>query len=90
MNTRNITPITSWSPENGNITVDKLILKDFIHYFFDGGSGWVSYALQDSSTQMEYFAKNMEIPSSTIQQWGASDDIIFEYVANQLNLTIIN
>ena len=90
MNTRNITPITSWSPENGTINIDKLVLKDFIHYFFDGGSGWVSYVLQDSSTGIEYFAKNMEIPSSTIQQWGASDDIIFEYVANQLNLTIIN
>lgn len=89
MNTRNITPITSWSPENGSITIDKLILKDFVHYFFDGGSGWVNYSLGDSSTDLEYFAKTIEIPSSTIQQWGASDDIIFEYVANALGLTLI-
>jgi len=89
MNTRNITPITSWSPENGTITLDKLMMKDFIHYFFDGGSGWVNYSLQDSSTQLEYFNKTMEIPSSIIQQWGASDDIIFNYVAQQLNVTII-
>lgn len=89
MNTRNITPITSWSPENGTITLDKLMMKDFIHYFFDGGSGWVNYSLQDSSTQLEYFNKTMEIPSSIIQQWGASDDIIFNYVAQQLNVTIL-
>lgn len=90
MNTRNITPITSWSPENGTIILDKLMMKDFNHYFFDGGSGWATYCLQDSSTQLEYFNKTMEIPSSIIQQWGASDDIIFEYVAQQLNIIIID
>jgi hypothetical protein len=89
MNTRDITPVTSWSPETGNITVDKLMLKDFHHYFFDGGNGIVSYSLQDSATTLEYFSNNIEIPSSVMQQWGASDDIIFQYVADTLGLVII-
>ena len=61
-----------------------------LHYFFDGGGGIVSYSLSNSQTQLDYFLGNIDIPSSTIQQWGASDDIIFDYVANSLSLTIIN
>ena len=90
MNTRQIQPIQSWSPEEGNITIDILCLKDFLHYFFDGGGGIVSYSLSNSQTQLDYFSGNIEIPSNIIQQWGASDDIIFDYVANALSLTIIN
>lgn len=89
MNSRNIQPIQIWSPDSGSITVDKLLLKDFHHYFFDGGNGIVSYTLQNSSTQMEYFNNNIEIPPATMQQWGASDDIIFEYVAETLGLILI-
>jgi hypothetical protein len=38
----------------------------------------------------DYFFGTMEIPANVIQQWGASDEIIFDYVASQLGLTIIN
>ena len=78
------------SPEIGDITVDILCLKDFFHYFFDGGGGIVSYSLSNSQTQLDYFSGNIEIPSSIIQQWGASDNIIWDYIANTLSLTIIN
>jgi len=90
MNIRAIQPKSTWSPETGDITIDTLCLKDFFHYFFDGGGGIVSYSLSNSQTQLDYFLGNIDIPSSTIQQWGASDDIIFDYVANSLSLTIIN
>jgi len=89
MNTRTIQPKTSWSPELGDISIDTLCLKDFFHYFFDGGGGVVSYTLSNSQTEIDYFSGNLEVPSSVIQQWGANDDIIFEYVALALNLVII-
>ena len=89
MNTRNIIPIATWAPETGNITIDQLVLKDFNHYFFDGGGGLVSYCLKASTAETEYFANNIPIPASVIQQWGASDDIIFEYVADALGLVLV-
>jgi hypothetical protein len=90
MNTRKIEATDTWSPEIGNVTLDTLVLKDFHHYFFDGGSGLVSYCLKNSASDLEYFNANIQIPSTTLEQWGASDDIIFNYVATQLGLTIIN
>jgi hypothetical protein len=90
MNTRQIQSISTWSPDTGIITLNVLVLKDFMHYFFDGGGGIVSYCFKNSIADTEYFNANIEIPASIIQQWGASDDIIFEYVANKLGLTIIN
>lgn len=89
MNTRKIQTTSTWSPESGNVTLDALVLKDFHHYFFDGGNGTVSYTLKNSTSDMEYFNNNIEIPSNILEQWGASDDIIFNYVASQLGLTIV-
>ena len=89
MNTRQIQSTQTWSPEMGNVILNQLCLKDFFHYFFDGGSGIVSYCLKNSDSDIEYFSNNISIPSEIISQWGASDDIIFNYVANQLGLTII-
>ena len=86
-NSRQIQPITTWSVESGNTTLDALCLKDFFHYFFDGGSGQVSYTIQ--SNGLDIISGNVEIPASVVQQWGESDEIIFTYVASALNLTLI-
>lgn len=86
-NTRQIQSKTTWSPETGDITIDTLCLKDFYHYFFDDGGGIVAYTLQ--SNGLDYFPGTIAIPSSVVQQWGASDDVIWEYVANFLNLELI-
>ena len=90
MNTRPIQPKQSWSPEMGDITIDVLCLKDFYHYFFDGGGGIVSYSLSNSITNIDYFNSSVLIPASIIQQWGSSDEIIFNFVAEHLGLQIIN
>ena len=87
MNTRQIQSKSTWSPETGNITIDTLCLKDFYHYFFDDGGGTVAYNLQ--SNGLDYFPGAIAIPSSIVQQWGASDDVIWNYVANSLNLVLI-
>ena len=90
MNTRKIQPIQTWSPESGNIELDTLCLKDFFHYFFNGEGGMVSYSLINSSNNNEYFQNNIEIPASVIQNWGASDDIIWNYVASELGFVFVN
>ena len=87
MNTREIQTIATWSPETGEINIDALCLKDFLHYFFDNGGGIVAYTLQ--SNGIDYFPATIEIPSSIIQQWGESDDVIWEYVGEQLGLVFI-
>jgi hypothetical protein len=86
MNIRNIQPITIWSPE-GQQAVSKLQLLTFYGYQFNDGPGYVDYQLLDSNNIMQ-FAATLIIPSNIVQQWGASDDIIWQYVSNTLGLII--
>lgn len=88
MNKRQIQPIQVWS-ENGDISADALFLKDFYHYHFDDGGGKISYTIGSYTEDYDYVHGVVDVPASIVQQWGASDDIIFNYVANALNLVII-
>lgn len=91
MNTRAIQPIQVWTPD-GSKTVTFLGLFNFFDYHFDNGSGKVEYKLISVDPDLgatDCFIGNLDIPSSIIQQWGPSDDIIFNYVATTLGLTII-
>jgi hypothetical protein len=38
---------------------------------------------------VDYYSGVVDIPATIIQQWGASDDVIWTYVSNQLNLILI-
>ena len=91
-NTRQIQPIEVWTSQ-GLKTASILALISFYDYHFDNGNGKVTYKLVgmdgDPVSAIEYVTENLEIPASIIQQWGESDDIIFLYVANKLNLIII-
>ena len=37
----------------------------------------------------DYYSGVVEIPAAVIQQWGASDDVIWSYVGSQLNLVFV-
>jgi hypothetical protein len=91
-NTRTIQPTSVWTP-NGVKLATILSLTNFYDYHFDDGGGMVNYVLSgmegDPESAIAYYTANLPIPSSVIQQWGASDDVIFDYVANQLGLVII-
>jgi hypothetical protein len=50
----------------------------------------VSYTIADLNSDIDYISGAIDIPSNIIQQWGADDTIIWDYVANALSLTIIN
>jgi hypothetical protein len=88
MNKKEIQPIEVWS-ETGVISANALCLKDFYHYHFDDGDGKVSYTIADLNSDIDYISGVIDIPSAIIQQWGASDDIIWIYVASKLNLTLV-
>ena len=45
--------------------------------------------IQNPTSLVDLFQGNLNIPSEIVQQWGESDEIIFIYVASQLNLTLI-
>ena len=87
MTNRNIEPIEIWSP-NGQRTVDKISLDNFYGYKFDNGVGYVDYTLIGTQGEL-YYTGNVEVPANIIQQWGASDDIIWQFVTDYLNLVLI-
>lgn len=94
-NTRQIEPTTIWSP-SGNRVAIYLGLINFFDYRFDNQGGTATYTLlgmQDNpdgiQTAVDLYTANIVIPSEIVQQWGESDEIIFIYVASQLNLTLI-
>ena len=93
MNTRKIQPIEIWA-NDGQKQATILALSNFFDYHFDNGSGKVTYKLigmeGETPSAVEYFIADLQIPSEVIQQWGTSDDIIWSYVAQKLNIVIID
>ena len=79
--------IQVWSPL-GIRDIEYINLIDFSGYNFDNGVGYVKYILVGSDL-IPYYENQIEIPSNIIQQWGADDTIIWDYVANTLGLTLI-
>lgn len=93
MNTRIIQPKQVWN--NGEKTATILSLVNFSNYHFDNGGGTVSYQLIGMESKEEgmpesavtYFNGDLTIPADVIQQWGESDNIIWDYVATTLQIT---
>jgi len=103
MNTRHIQPTQIWTPL-GNKEATILSLYNFTDYHFDNGGGKVYYKLigmqpvitvNDEGTEIstpvanDYYLGVVDIPSNIVQQWGASDDVIWDYVATQINVILI-
>jgi hypothetical protein len=92
MNTRQIQPKNIWTPSGEKVAI-YISLFNFSGYHFDNGSGVVDYKLigmeGEPASAIDYFVGEVEIPTETIQNWGASDDIIFAYVANKLGLQYV-
>lgn len=89
-NTKEIQPVQIWT-KNGIKNATILALANFTDYHFDNGNGKVNYKLvgMESEAAVEYASEMIDIPSDIIQQWGASDDIIWSFVASAINVTIL-
>jgi len=106
MNTRIIEPKTIWTPSGEKTAIIFALTNFTNYRFDNGPGlvSYKLTGMESPGTSIDengeivampesafdYFMGTMEIPANVIQQWGESDDIIFNYVANQLGLTIIN
>lgn len=104
MNTRQIQPKSVWF-NNGEKSATILALSEFYGYHFDDGGGVIRYKLigmespGESTTEdgtiilpevaIDYYIGTLPIPSSIVTQWGSSDSIIWDYVAQALNIQYI-
>lgn len=91
-NTREIQPKQIWT-NLGEKNATHLALTNFFNYHFDNGGGTIVYKFfgmeGNPESAYDYFIGELNIPSEIIQQWGESDDIIFNYVAEQLNIVFV-
>jgi hypothetical protein len=95
MNTKNIQPKRLWT-SNGEKEAVMLALTNFTDYHFDEGGGVVVYKLigikdegENHKSAEDLFIGSLPIPSFIISQWGESDQIIWDYVTNQLNIQLV-
>lgn len=93
INTRKINAINFWS-KDGNKSADTILLYNFHGYNFDGTPSWVSYKLgvieqldEESVRFVSYFDGSVPVPNNIVQNWGADDEPIFDFVISELNLT---
>lgn len=92
MNTKQIQPKQVWTA-NGEKSATILALVNFHDYHFDNGGGVVTYKLigmeGDPQSAFEYFTGELAVPSEIVQQWGASDAIMWDFVGQSLNIIYI-
>ena len=99
INFREIQPISIWS--DGQIVQINAISADVYYgYNFIDNYGGVDYSLQLAVEQTDadgsvttittrYITGKVDIDKTTADQWGQDDQIIFEYIADKLNLILI-
>lgn len=99
MNIKPIIPISFW--QNGNIIeANHVMLYNFHGYDFNGMPSSVSYKLLllvrtpdadgDDIAEAEYvsvYENSVQLPYEVVSVWGEDDQIIWDYVFEQLNLT---
>jgi hypothetical protein len=106
MNTRQIQPKTIWTASGEKTATIFALTNFSDYHFDNGTGSVVYRLIGMESpgtsidvdgalinlpdSAVEYYIGKAFIPAEVIQQWGASDDIIFDFVAQQLGLTIIN
>ena len=87
LNEREITPLNLWI--NGVSSTATIIKLDgYSGYNFVDSPGEAHYILTDSDKN-SIVQGVVELDWQTVADWGADDQVIFDYVAQQLNLTLI-
>lgn len=71
---------------NGQVTINAIALTNFCGYDFNGASGQVDYALGNlnEGNFIPYLNNSITIPNEIVQNWGENDDVIWDYVINQI------
>lgn len=104
-NTRSIQPVNVWGPSGNVPATYLGLTNFYGYHFDEGPGTveYVLIGMQDNGPSLDgegnmiinppsavdLFKGTLEVPAATVQQWGPSDDIIFEYVAQILGLTLV-
>ena len=104
-NTRQIQPETIFTSNGNKTATILSLINFFDYHFDDGSGkvNYKLIAMESPGSSIDsngdtvilpesavdLFNGMIEIPSSIVQQWGASDDVIWNYIASQLNLELI-
>lgn len=104
-NTRPIQPTNIWTSTGNVPAVYLGLTNFYGYHFDDGPGivEYTLIGMQDNGSfvddegntivnppsAVDLFKGALQVPAATIQQWGASDDIIFEYVAQTLGLVLV-
>lgn len=104
-NTREIQPKEIWTPTGNVSAVYLGLVNFYGYHFDDGPGTveYTLIGMQDNGSfvddegntivnppsAVDLFKGALQVPAATVQQWGTSDDIIFEYVATTLSLTLV-
>ena len=105
MNTKNIKPTSIFTSNGEKTATILALTDFYGYHFNNdtGNVTYQLLGMESPGTQIDengdthllpesaivYFSGTIEIPPSIIQQWGTSDDIIWAYVLNTLELTTI-
>lgn len=85
--TKQFTPKQLWST-NGIQTIDTIKLTNFTGYDFHESMGRVEYAI--GNTIEDVFTPlingSVELPEEVVNNWGASDEPVIDYVIAKLGL----
>ncbi len=103
MNTKNIKPTTIFTSNGEKIATILALTEFYGYHFNNdtGNVTYQLLGMESPGTQLDengntcllpesavvYFSGTLKIPPTIIQQWGTSDDIIWEYVLNTLEIT---
>lgn len=106
MNTKQIQPVNIWTKNGNKNATILALANFFDYHFDDGSGkvNYKLIGIESAGTTtdadgniitlpdvaVEYASENIEIPSAVIQQWGASDEIIWSFICSQLNIVTIN
>jgi hypothetical protein len=96
--------VSVWTPSGSKNAKYLALTDFFNYHFDNGGGyvTYKLIGEQDNGTStledgtvvtnppslVDLYQSNLSVPSNIVQQWGASDEIIFNYVATTLGLTL--
>jgi hypothetical protein len=104
-NTRQIQPTPIWTATGNVPATYLGLINFYGYHFNDGPGTveYTLIGMQDNGSfvddegntivnapsAVDLFKGALEVPASVVQQWGASDEIIFEHVAETLGLVLV-
>jgi len=77
-----------WS-SSGLQTIDTIKLTGYNGYDFNGSMGRVFYAIgkMQDNIFIPYIEENIELPAEIVNNWGADDEPVINFVMNKLGLS---